>query len=168
MPMWAATRCWTKMPMNNAEPMRSISLSLAAAAKRPRRWLVAGMSRLAMVLVAAALLCATTGMTPALAQDKKPYDQQLFRLSEILGAIHYLRELCGGTDGQLWRKNMQELIDAEGSTALRRLALTRKFNFGYRSYSRTYNRCTPSAKTAISRFLDEGAQMSDRMVKNIP
>ena len=56
---------------------------------------------------------------------------------------------------------MRELMDAEGSSALRRAKLTRSFNNGYRSYSRTYNSCTPSAQTAITRFLTEGAEIAD-------
>ena len=90
------------------------------------------------------------------------------RLSEILGAIHYLRELCGSNDGQAWRDRMKELMDAEGSTALRRAKLTRSFNNGYRSYSRTYNNCTPSAQTAITRFLAEGAEIAEALIKSVP
>ena len=59
-------------------------------------------------------------------------------------------------------------MDAEGSTALRRAKLTRSFNNGYRSYSRTYNSCTPSAQTAISRFLTEGAEIADGLMKSVP
>ena len=81
-----------------------------------------------------------------------------FRLSEILGAVHYLRELCGADEGQFWRERMGELLEAEGSSALRRARLTRSFNKGYRSYSRTYNTCSPSAQNAINRFLTEGAR----------
>lgn len=104
----------------------------------------------------------------AQAVDNKPYDDRLFRLSEILGAVHYLRELCSANEGQLWRERMKELMDAEGSSALRRARLTRSFNQGYRSYSRTYTTCTPSAQTAIGRFLTEGAQIADALVKNVP
>jgi uncharacterized protein (TIGR02301 family) len=100
--------------------------------------------------------------------DTRPYDERLMRLSEILGAIHYLRELCGSNDGQAWRDRMKELMDAEGSTALRRAKLTRSFNNGYRSYSRTYNNCTPSAQTAITRFLSEGAELAEALIKSVP
>jgi uncharacterized protein (TIGR02301 family) len=100
--------------------------------------------------------------------DTRPYDERLMRLSEILGAIHYLRELCGSNDGQAWRERMKELMDAEGSTALRRAKLTRSFNNGYRSYSRTYNNCTPSAQTAITRFLAEGAELAEALIKSVP
>jgi uncharacterized protein (TIGR02301 family) len=100
--------------------------------------------------------------------DAKPYDDRLMRLSEILGAVHYLRELCGANDGQTWRDRMKELMDAEGSSALRRAKLTRSFNSGYRSYSRTYNSCTPSAQTAINRFLSEGAEIADGLIKSVP
>lgn len=75
---------------------------------------------------------------PAAAADTKPYDDKLMRLSEILGAVHYLRELCGANEGQLWRERMQELVTAEGSSALRRVRLTTSFNQGYQSFSRTY------------------------------
>lgn len=102
------------------------------------------------------------------AQAAKPYDTKLLRLSEILGAVHYLRELCGAGDGQLWREQMLSLIETEGSTALRKARLSRSFNKGYQSYSRTYKLCTPSAKTAIERFLDEGAEIADELVKSNP
>ena len=102
------------------------------------------------------------------ASDTKPYDDRLMRLSEILGAVHYLRELCGANEGQYWRDRMQDLMNAEGSSALRRARLTRAFNQGYRSYSRTYNTCSPSAQTAITRFLTEGSQLSEGMLKAFP
>jgi uncharacterized protein (TIGR02301 family) len=105
---------------------------------------------------------------PVRAQDVKPYDERLMRLSEILGAVHYLRELCGSNDGQLWRERMRDIMEGEGSSALRRAKLTRSFNTGYRSYSRTYQSCTPSAQTAIDRFLTEGTQLADALIKTVP
>ena len=68
--------------------------------------------------LAAAIVLA--GAAFAAPPDSKPYDDRLLRLSEILGAVHYLRELCGGNDGQLWRERMKELMEAEGSSALRK------------------------------------------------
>ena len=117
---------------------------------------------LVMLAMASGLAAQSTGT------DTRPYDDKLLRLCEILGAVHYLRELCGSSDGQLWRDRMKELMDAEGSTALRRAKLTRSFNNGYRSYSRTYNTCTPSAQTAINRFLAEGAEIAADLVKTVP
>jgi uncharacterized protein (TIGR02301 family) len=102
------------------------------------------------------------------AGDNKPYDDKLVRLSEILGAVHYLRELCNSNEGQYWRERMKEILDAEGSSAVRRAKLTRSFNQGYRSYSRTYVTCTQSAQTAIARFLNEGAQLSEALTKAVP
>ena len=121
----------------------------------------------AVLLMAAATMPAAAQEAVAV-QEAKPYDERLMRLSEILGAVHYLRELCGANDGQLWRNRMRELMDAEGSSALRRAKLTRSFNNGYRSYSRTYNSCTTSAQTAITRFLTEGAELADAMTKSVP
>ncbi len=117
------------------------------------------------VLVAALLAHAPRA---GFAQDTKPYDDRLLRLTEILGAIHYLRELCGANEGQQWRDRMRELLDSEGTSPLRRARLTRSFNQGYNSYSRTYRACTPTAQTAISRFLTEGEQIADGLVRTIP
>ena len=126
--------------------------------------------RAALLGALAALAIGATG--PAGAQgtssDTKPYDDKLMRLSEILGAVHYLRELCGANDGQAWRDRMRELMDTEGSSALRRAKLTRSFNNGYRSYSRTYNVCSQSAQTAITRFLAEGADIAESLAKTAP
>lgn len=108
----------------------------------------------------------TQGAAHAQSQDSKVYDDKLLRLAEILGAVHYLRELCSANEGQLWREKMQELIDAEGGSALRRARLTRSFNQGYRSYRRTYVTCTPTAQTSITRFLAEGLQISDTLAKS--
>lgn len=136
-----------------------------------------------LALAGAALVLATAFVTPVAAQsqpatlpqalapinrDAKPYDDRLLRLAEILGAIHFLRELCGGNDGLLWRERMEELIRAEGPSALRQAKLTRSFNQGYRNYQRTYVSCTPTAQTTITRFVAEGQQISDTLLKTIP
>jgi uncharacterized protein (TIGR02301 family) len=122
----------------------------------------------ARTLFACLALVLAAGAAHSASPDTKPYDDRLLRLSEILGAVHYLRELCGADEGQVWRQRMSDLLQAEGSSALRRARLTRSFNKGYRSYSRTYNTCSPSAQTAINRFLTEGAQIADGLVKSVP
>lgn len=113
-------------------------------------------------------LAAGAALGQAASGDTRPYDDKLLRLSEILGAVHYLRELCGANDGQKWRDHMKELVDNEGATALRRARLTRSFNNGYRSYSRTYSACSASAQTAIGRFLTEGAEIAETLAKTAP
>ena len=118
-----------------------------------------------LALVAAVTLAAA----PLRAQTvEKPYDDRLLRLSEILGAVHYLREFCGANEGQSWRDRMRELIEAEGSNALRRARFTRSFNQGYYSYSKTHKICTTTAQTAIQRFMNEGAQIAEVLVRSIP
>lgn len=118
--------------------------------------------------LAAVLLVLVLPPSAARAQETKPYDDKLMRLSEILGAVHYLRELCGADEGQLWRDRMRDLMEAEGTTALRRARLTRSFNKGYLGYSRTYRTCTPSAETAVKRFLAEATELATELVRNVP
>lgn len=125
-------------------------------------------SLLCALAVLVALGASTGG--PAQAQQglDKPYDDRLMRLSEILGAVHYLRELCGANEGQAWRDRMREIVEAEGANALRRARLTRSFNQGYYSYSKTHKVCTTTAQTAITRFMSEGVQIAEGLVKSIP
>ena len=98
--------------------------------------------------------------------EAKPYDQQVYQLAELLGAVHYLRELCGAEEGQIWRNQMRELVSAEGTTALRRARLVDSFNKGYRGYARTYRTCTKPALVAINRFMEQGANIADGMIQS--
>ncbi|MGI9380731.1 MAG: TIGR02301 family protein [Methyloligellaceae bacterium] len=127
-----------------------------------------GNRRLVVTLLLAASLSLVSSL-PASAQstqnqDTRPYDTKLFRLSEILGAVHYLRGLCGSNEGQLWRQQMQQLLDAEGTSAIRRVRLVKNFNKGYRSFRRTYRNCTQPATVVLDRFITEGATLADRLV----
>ena len=38
--------------------------------------------------------------------DRIAFTTDLTRLAEILGALHYLRDLCGAREGQTWRNEM--------------------------------------------------------------
>lgn len=102
---------------------------------------------------------------PSVDPDARAYDAQIYRLSEILGAIHYLRALCGAEEGQVWRIQMRDLVNAEGTSALRRARLVDSFNKGYRGYARTYRTCTKPALVAINHFMDQGASIADALVQ---
>jgi uncharacterized protein (TIGR02301 family) len=98
---------------------------------------------------------------PARAQvGAAPYDRDLQRLAEILGALHYLRGLCGANEGAKWRNEMQALVDAETPAGERRDKLVAGFNRGYRGFQQTYRTCTPAADLVIRRYLEEGAKIS--------
>ncbi len=120
---------------------------------------------LALSLIAIALLAA-----PARAQEAAeapppvpvvaPYDDGLVRLSEILGSTHYLRELCGASEGTLWRDQMQGIIDAEQADGDRLARLVDGFNRGYEGFKSVYRTCTPAATTAVDRYMQEGARIA--------
>ena len=89
-----------------------------------------------------------------------PYDRDLQRLAEIMGALQYLRGVCGANEGQLWRNEMQALLDAEAPSGDRRNRLQVRFNRGYRGFQQTYRTCTPAADLVIRRYLDEGSKIA--------
>ena len=89
-----------------------------------------------------------------------PYDRDMQRLSEILGALHFLRGICGMNEGQKWRNEAQALIEAEAPSGERHDQMVSSFNRGYRSFQQSYRTCTPAANFAIRRYLDEGAKIA--------
>jgi uncharacterized protein (TIGR02301 family) len=111
----------------------------------------------ALILVAALLCFAAPGRALEVAA---PFQADLERLSEILGALHYLRTICGANEGQKWRNEMQALVDAEAPSGDRRARMIANFNRGYHSFQQTYRTCTPAADLAIRRYFEEGAKIA--------
>jgi uncharacterized protein (TIGR02301 family) len=116
--------------------------------------------RLIVLLLAAGLLMPALGTACAVDEAPAPFDGDLQRLSEILGALHYLREVCGAKEGAKWRNEMRALIDAEASSGERRAKMVASFNRGYHGFQQAYRTCTPAANFAIRRYLDEGAKIA--------
>lgn len=116
------------------------------------------MHRQRLRLLAAVLLVAACAGQPARAADS-PFEGQLVRLAEILGSLHYLRNLCG-EEGQDWRDRMAALLEAENPDEARRARFVASFNRGYRSFEETYAACTSSAIEAIGRYVREGEALS--------
>jgi uncharacterized protein (TIGR02301 family) len=113
------------------------------------------------LVYAAILITLGACHSPCAAQSARaPYEADMQRLAEILGALHYLRAICGANEGQTWRNEMQALVDAEAPGGDRRERLIGSFNRGYRGFQQTYRTCTPAANLAIRRYLDEGAKIA--------
>lgn len=117
---------------------------------------------LARLLFCATLAAAVAAPLGARAQDAEqpPYETDLLRLSEVLGAIHYLRELCGADDGTLWRDRMNALLEVEAEEPERRRKLIDRFNRGYRGFASVYRDCTGSARSATEQYMAEGEQLA--------
>ncbi len=108
---------------------------------------------LAIVLIAPLVLA-----RPATAADQ-PFDAGLMRLAEVLGSLHFLRNLCG-EKGDQWRELMEKLLAAEKPDDERRARFVANFNRGYRSFEGTYTNCTASATEAIGRYTVEGESLA--------
>lgn len=120
---------------------------------------------LALGICTALPASAQEGVAPATAPPTEnkpaPYDGRMERLSEILGAVHYLRNLCLKDGEDSWRKAMEELIAMEaGNEQARKERLTAAFNRGYRSFASVYATCTGQAVVAEERYRNEGATLA--------
>lgn len=88
-----------------------------------------------------------------------PYEQSLLRLAEVLGSLHYLRNLCG-EPGDSWRGEMEKLLATENPDEARKAKLVASFNHGYRSFETSYSTCTASAIESIRRYMKEGETLT--------
>ena len=95
------------------------------------------------------------------AQDQPaPWDRDLQRLSEIFGALHFLRGICNSNEGQKWRNEALALINAEAPNGKRHDDMVASFNRGYRGFAQSYRTCTSAADLVIRRHLEEGEKIA--------
>jgi uncharacterized protein (TIGR02301 family) len=94
------------------------------------------------------------------AEPPPPYEPQLLRLAELMGALAYLRDLCGAHDADAFHGKMASLLEAEARSEARKASLAGAYNDGFRGYQLSYRVCTPAAQEIIARFLDEAAKIS--------
>jgi uncharacterized protein (TIGR02301 family) len=118
------------------------------------------MNLLRRPLLIPALLALALAGSPARAQSQAPFDANLQRLAEIMGALHYLRGICGANEGQKWRNEVQALIDAEAPSGDRKARMIASFNRGYHGFQQSYRSCTPAADLVIRRYLEEGSKIA--------
>jgi uncharacterized protein (TIGR02301 family) len=118
-------------------------------------------------LPAEAVKTAVAPNAPVVEGPPPPYEPQLLRLSEIMGALAYLQTLCGGAphsvaraEARPWRERMENLITAEAAGPKRRAELAGAYNRGLKGYQYSYRTCTPNARMARSLFLDEGMKLA--------
>lgn len=112
-----------------------------------------------VILAACLSLASVADGGSAARAAEAPFESRLMRLAEVLGSLHYLRNLCGEV-GDQWRGQMEKLLAAENPDAARRARFIANFNRGYRSFDEIYVNCTPSATEAISRYMKEGEALS--------
>jgi len=114
------------------------------------------MRRVSSIILAISLALALT--RPAAAIDA-PYEPGLMRIAEVMGSLHFLRNLCGDK-GDRWRQTMERLLAAENPAPDRKARFIASFNRGYRTFESTYTTCTVSATEAISRYTLEGENLA--------
>lgn len=99
------------------------------------------------------------GLSRPLVAAEAPYEQSLLRLAEVLGSLHYLRNLCGEA-GDAWRMEMEKLLTTEKPDEARKARMVASFNRGYRSFETSYSTCTASAIESIRRYMEEGETLT--------
>jgi len=117
-----------------------------------------------MILTLLALL-AKSVPTPLYGQNRLPLarEEGMERMAEILGALHYLDNLCLGTSDE-WRGFMDRLILAESLATLERTRLIAVFNGAYRTFAEHHHQCTQAALDITQIYRQEGEVLARELV----
>jgi uncharacterized protein (TIGR02301 family) len=107
---------------------------------------------------------------PAKAEPAKPepppepppaaYEPELLRLSEVLGTLSYMTTLCEQPGSDSWQLRMVQLLEAEGSTVVRKERLAGAYNRGYLGHQPAHRVCTDRSKLVIDRMLEQGQRLT--------
>ncbi|MGV8998316.1 MAG: TIGR02301 family protein [Parvibaculaceae bacterium] len=87
-------------------------------------------------------------------------DDGLTRLSQILGTIHHLRDICGANDGPLWRNKMIDMINAANLDPEKRQVLIAQFNDAYYDAQADFPNCSDEAAKRANRLFDEAERLA--------
>lgn len=115
------------------------------------------------VLAVFVTLASATPLLAAETAPPPPYQADVLRLSEVLGAAAYLDGLCGGSGATDWRSKMAALLDAQGLAGPARRPYVEAFNRGQRTFATAHRTCTAASRSVLERYFAEGAQLSDRI-----
>ncbi|MDF1687224.1 MAG: TIGR02301 family protein [Parvibaculaceae bacterium] len=115
------------------------------------------------------LLISSSGVSAAgsslLTGKQASYRADMVRLAEVLGAVHLLRERCGGREGQMWRRKMLEMLDIEASSKKDRDMLVNHFNKSYYAMRVNHSRCSMRTISEMNAYIDEGAAVAGRLAR---
>ena len=101
---------------------------------------------------------ATPSSAPTVAAP--PYEEQMLRLGEIMGALAVLRDVCGAGDGADFRQRFGALMEAEANSPERKAAWAGAFNKSFEEYRLLHATCTPNGQAAIAAFLAEANKIA--------
>jgi uncharacterized protein (TIGR02301 family) len=89
-----------------------------------------------------------------------PYELEMLRLGEVMGALAVLRDVCGFGDGSDYRARYAALMEAEATDPARKAAWAGAFNNSFEEYRLIHGRCTPGDQAAIAAFLAEANKIA--------
>jgi uncharacterized protein (TIGR02301 family) len=128
--------------------------------------------RMAMLLLLCVSVSALAQQRPVAqppkAQPQEPpppeiplvYEPQLLRLSETLGVIAYMSQLCGESGVDAWRQRAEQLIEAEGATPARKERLAGAYNRGFLGHQAMHRGCGDRTRLVIERKLKEAREVA--------
>ena len=118
------------------------------------------------------LLCISQAFAPSAAQFGVPDAQEhfnarqgdLIQLSESLGALHRLSQVCGRYgEGDLYRERMKQVVEGESPPRFTREAMIGAFNRSFRQTSARHLACGRAAEQSFREEAYAALQVNNRL-----
>lgn len=89
-----------------------------------------------------------------------PYETDLLKVSEVMGGLALLQQVCAAPAAESWTERMRALMEAEGRSPAIRDRLAGAYNKGFRAYALMHRDCTPVSREAAARLAREGEALA--------
>ncbi len=113
-----------------------------------------------VVLIALALIVALP--VPADAQSTR-LERRLVKISEVMGALHYLRGACYRPERTQWRSEFDLLLKQYRPSTSLRNRMNDAFHGAYVYHQRNYAGCTQDTAYRASKMADDGERLARKL-----
>ena len=110
------------------------------------------------------------GPPPILERGPTPFEPQLLKMAELMGALAFLADICSNEasnaqSGQIWRDKTALLMDAETSGPRLRGLMAGAYNRGYSDLEVNYKGCSQPALALYEHDLEMVHRLSQDLAR---
>lgn len=124
--------------------------------------MIANFSPVKPLVAVLALVLLAVMAQPADAQSRK-LERRLVRISEVMGALHYLRGACYRPERTQWRSQFDLLLKQYRPQIALRNQMTDAFHGSYVYHQRNFNGCNGNTAAEASILAEEGERLSRKL-----
>ena len=108
-------------------------------------------------------VCLSVSAASAQSDEQPPFEDDLLRLAEIIGALEYLHPLCARQKAGVWKVEMANLLDSVGADPARRARHIAHYNQAYARFTQLHRSCTEVTTKIVDIYEKEAIVLTRQM-----